>query len=144
MALTGAVSTALLSAACCLGPLILALLGLGGAGMALALEPYRPLFLSGTVLLLGAGFGDGPANSRDGAGELYSVRADRIGGASPLDDATVSVFYGAQGGDGFGSAAEVVDMNGDGVLELAVVAAGADAGPNQAGFGIVYLIAVGP
>ncbi len=56
VALTGAVSGALLSAACCLGPLVLALLGLGGAGMALALEPYRPWFLTGTVLLLGAGF----------------------------------------------------------------------------------------
>jgi len=56
VALTGAVSTALLSAACCLGPLVLALLGLGGAGMALALEPYRPWFLTGAVILLGAGF----------------------------------------------------------------------------------------
>jgi len=56
LVLTGAVSTALLSAACCLGPLILALLGLGGAGLALALEPYRPLFLAGTAVLLGTGF----------------------------------------------------------------------------------------
>ena len=56
MAVSGAVSTAILSAACCLGPLVLAFLGLGGAGMALALEPYRLYFLAGTAFLLGFGF----------------------------------------------------------------------------------------
>lgn len=56
MAVSGAVSTAVLSAACCLGPLVLAFLGLGGAGMALALEPYRLYFLGGTALLLAFGF----------------------------------------------------------------------------------------
>ena len=82
MALTGAVSTALLSAACCLGPLILALLGLGGAGMALALEPYRPWFLSGTVLLLGAGFYYTYREPREECGEGQSCelpRANRLG-----------------------------------------------------------------
>ena len=56
MAVSGAVSTAVLSAACCLGPWVLAILGLGGAGMALALEPYRLYFLGGTALLLAFGF----------------------------------------------------------------------------------------
>ena len=56
MAVSGAVSTAILSAACCLGPLILAFLGLGGARTALAFEPYRLYFLGGTALLLGFGF----------------------------------------------------------------------------------------
>ena len=77
MALTGAVSTALLSAACCLGPLVLALLGLGGAGMALALEPYRPLFLAGTTLSLGAGFYYTYRRPREDCGEDASCRLPR-------------------------------------------------------------------
>ena len=56
LALGGALTSALLAAACCLGPLVLVLLGLGGGGMALALKPYRPYFLVLTILLLGASF----------------------------------------------------------------------------------------
>ena len=56
LVVSGAVSAALLSAACCLGPLVLAFLGLGGASMALALEPYRPWFLGATAIFLGFGF----------------------------------------------------------------------------------------
>ena len=56
LAAGGAVSTAVLSAACCIGPLVLTFLGLGGVSLALALEPYRPWFLVGTALLLGTGF----------------------------------------------------------------------------------------
>lgn len=56
LALVGALTSALLAAACCLGPLVLVLLGLGGGGMALALKPYRPYFLVLTILLLGASF----------------------------------------------------------------------------------------
>ncbi|RMH44081.1 MAG: mercuric transport protein [Deltaproteobacteria bacterium] len=52
----GAIVAALLASACCVGPLVLALLGLGGAGLLVRFEPYRPLFVAITVALLGAGF----------------------------------------------------------------------------------------
>lgn len=48
--------SAILASACCLGPLVLALLGLGGAGALVALKPYQPYFVALTVLLLGTGF----------------------------------------------------------------------------------------
>ena len=46
---------ALLASTCCLGPLILVLLGFSGAwiGNLTLLEPYRPWFLLFTVLTLG-------------------------------------------------------------------------------------------
>ena len=52
----GAILSAFLASACCIGPLVFALLGLGGAGLLLKFEPYRPYFIAVTVLLLGAGF----------------------------------------------------------------------------------------
>ncbi|MFQ5720316.1 MAG: mercuric transporter MerT family protein [Acidobacteriota bacterium] len=81
-AITGAVSAALLSAACCLGPLVLAFLGIGGAGAALALAPYRPWFLAATVLFLGVGFYRMYRGNRTECGEGESCtmpRARRYG-----------------------------------------------------------------
>lgn len=52
----GAVVAAFLASACCVGPLVLALLGLGGAGLLVAFEPYRPYLTALTFVLLGAGF----------------------------------------------------------------------------------------
>lgn len=54
--MAGAVASALAASACCVGPLLFAMLGLGGAGFLVALEPYRPVFTAITVLLLGLGF----------------------------------------------------------------------------------------
>jgi len=54
--LGGAVAAALAASACCIGPLVLALLGIGGAGFLVALEPYRPIFTVVTVGLLGTGW----------------------------------------------------------------------------------------
>lgn len=51
-----AVVAAFASAACCLGPLVLTILGIGGAASAVALKPYRPYLLGLTVLILGFGF----------------------------------------------------------------------------------------
>ncbi|MBI5477414.1 MAG: mercury transporter MerT [Deltaproteobacteria bacterium] len=48
--------SAFLASACCVGPLVLALLGLGGAGLLVKFEPYRPYFVALTFALLGAGF----------------------------------------------------------------------------------------
>jgi mercuric ion transport protein len=50
---------AVLASSCCLGPLILVMMGFSGAwiGSLSALEPYRPLFLGFTLIaLLLAGF----------------------------------------------------------------------------------------
>lgn len=52
----GAVLSAALASICCLGPLVLAGLGLGGLGLTAELTKYRPLFLGITVVLLGVAF----------------------------------------------------------------------------------------
>lgn len=52
----GAVAAAFASSLCCLGPLVFAALGLGGAGLLVQLEAWRPHFAALTVALLGAGF----------------------------------------------------------------------------------------
>jgi mercuric ion transport protein len=52
----GAVVAALAASACCIGPFVLAVLGLGGAASVLALAPYRPWLLGASFLLLGAAF----------------------------------------------------------------------------------------
>lgn len=56
MTLVGSVVTALAASACCIGPVVFALLGTGGAAFAIALEPYRPVFIGMTALLLGGAF----------------------------------------------------------------------------------------
>jgi len=50
--LIGAVIAGFLASACCIGPLIVVLLGLGSASAFIALEPYRPLFAALTLALL--------------------------------------------------------------------------------------------
>ncbi len=45
-----------LASACCIAPLLASLFSFGGLAFAVALEPYRPLFITITVFLLGAGF----------------------------------------------------------------------------------------
>ncbi len=51
--LIGAVITGGLASACCIGPLIVVLLGLGSASAFIALEPYRQIFAAITLGLLG-------------------------------------------------------------------------------------------
>jgi mercuric ion transport protein len=64
---------AVVASSCCIGPLLLVMLGVSGAwiGNLVALEPYMPYFLVVTALLLGAGFRTTPeeigaASSRAG------------------------------------------------------------------------------
>ena len=52
----GAVASAVAASICCFGPLVLALLGLGGGARLLKLEPYRPYSLAAAGLFLGAAF----------------------------------------------------------------------------------------
>lgn len=56
--IAGAVIAALGAAACCLGPLVLLALGVGGAGASSlkVLDPYRPIFIAIAVVLLGFAF----------------------------------------------------------------------------------------
>lgn len=54
--LAGSVLGGLLASACCLGPLVLSLLGLSGAAFAQRFEPLRPYLLVVTYGLLGAAF----------------------------------------------------------------------------------------
>jgi copper chaperone CopZ len=56
LALGGAVAAALAASACCVGPLLFVVLGLGAFGAAAALESARPYLLSAAVLLLAFGF----------------------------------------------------------------------------------------
>ncbi len=75
-----AVGAALLAAACCLGPLLFAALGIGGAGLLLALQPYRPYFIGVTVALLGAGFFMAYRRPRSAVGCACEYpRANRVG-----------------------------------------------------------------
>ena len=53
---TGAILTATLASLCCIGPVVLLALGLGGVGFAAAFEPYRYYFLGLTTVLLGISF----------------------------------------------------------------------------------------
>ena len=52
----GAVVAAFASSLCCLGPLVFAALGIGGAGLIAKLTPYRAPLAAVTLLLLAIGF----------------------------------------------------------------------------------------
>lgn len=52
----GSSLVAAVTALCCVGPAVFAVLGTSGALAAARLAPYRPYFILGSVLLLGLGF----------------------------------------------------------------------------------------
>ncbi len=52
----GAIGAAVLSSVCCIGPVVLAGLGVGAVAAAQSFVPYRPLFWALTVVFLGLGF----------------------------------------------------------------------------------------
>ncbi|MBI2570354.1 MAG: mercury transporter MerT [Candidatus Schekmanbacteria bacterium] len=52
----GAVGSAFVASACCVGPLVLTLLGIGGGALLVGLEPYRPLLTGLTAVFLGGAF----------------------------------------------------------------------------------------
>jgi mercuric ion transport protein len=52
----GSVLAAVAASSCCVGPVAFAMFSLGGAGLMMNLEPYRPIFMALTVVLLGFGF----------------------------------------------------------------------------------------
>ena len=54
--LWGSMAGGFLASACCIGPVILALMGVSGAALAQRLEPLRPYLLVATYVLLVGGF----------------------------------------------------------------------------------------
>ena len=56
MAAVGSVVSGLLASACCIGPLVFALLGISGAAFAQRFEPLRPYLLLVTYALLAGAF----------------------------------------------------------------------------------------
>jgi copper chaperone CopZ len=53
---TGAVVAAIVASLCCIGPVVVALIGIGSIGAFAAFEAYRPYLVGVTVLLLGLAF----------------------------------------------------------------------------------------
>ena len=56
LSLGAALLAALAASSCCLGPVLLAALGLGGAGLFAGIATYRPYMLAVTAAFLGVGF----------------------------------------------------------------------------------------
>ena len=56
MTAAGSVLSAILASACCIGPVVFAVLGISGAALAHRLEPFRPYLLVVTFGLLGTSF----------------------------------------------------------------------------------------
>jgi mercuric ion transport protein len=52
----GALGAAVAASICCIGPLLLAITGLGGGALLLRFTPLRPFFLIATALLLAGAF----------------------------------------------------------------------------------------
>ena len=82
--LAGSVVSGIFASACCLGPLVLSLLGVSGAAFAQRFEPLRPCLLVLTYGLLGGGFyltyrpGKGKADCAPGEA-CEMPRASRVG-----------------------------------------------------------------
>jgi len=80
--LAGSVIGGILASACCIGPLVFALLGISGAAFAQRFEPLRPYFLVATYALLAGAFYSTyrPAQAECGPGEACEMpRAKRVG-----------------------------------------------------------------
>lgn len=86
LVVAGGILGALAASSCCIIPLVLFSLGIGGAwvGNLTALAPYKPFFVAGTAALLGYGFylvywkprracADGSACARPMPGRLVQI-----------------------------------------------------------------------
>ncbi len=54
--LIGGIIASIVASACCIGPVIFAVLGVSSAGLLIKMEPYRPVISIFTLALLGLGF----------------------------------------------------------------------------------------
>jgi len=98
LTVAGAVVSGLLASVCCIGPLLLALLGIGGAGLLARFEVYRPIFTVATAALLGVGFWLAYRQPKvvegDACGCEYP-KANRVGRALLWIAAVVAVVFWA-------------------------------------------------
>ena len=95
-------------------------------------------------ILVGARFGDGPNNQREGAGEAYVIfgSAD-VPQAIDIADAQQDLtIWGAAPGDSLGFAATAADINDDGIDDIIVAALFAAGSSGDAGS--VYIVFGGP
>ncbi|MFQ5714702.1 MAG: mercuric transporter MerT family protein [Candidatus Scalinduaceae bacterium] len=77
--LAGTIAAAILASSCCLGPLILAGLGMGSIGIFSSLEKYRPLFMIITFAFIGMAFYLTYRKKKgDECCEIKQVKMDRI------------------------------------------------------------------
>ena len=93
-------------------------------------------------LLIGTPFGDGPAGDRPEAGEAYILDASAATGDMPVHSLPRRlVLYGRRPDDSFGAAAASGDLDGDGHLEIIIMALRAD-GPDASrpDAGEIYII----
>jgi mercuric ion transport protein len=79
----GAALTATVASLCCVGPVVVSLVGVSGAVLAAGLKPYRPYLMVGSLVLLGVSFWlayrPGGASSRPGAAcPVQSGRTTRL------------------------------------------------------------------
>jgi mercuric ion transport protein len=98
LTVAGALVSGFLASVCCIGPLVLALLGIGGAGLLARFEVYRPIFTAATFALLGVGFWLAYRKPKlvegDACGCEYP-RANRVGRALLWIAAVVAVGFWA-------------------------------------------------
>jgi hypothetical protein len=93
-------------------------------------------------LLISSPFGDGPASDRPESGEVYVVDASAATGDTPILSLPRRVaVYGRRPDDAFGAAATSGDLDGDGRIELIIMALRAD-GPeaSRPDAGEIYII----
>lgn len=114
--ITGTISAAILASSCCIGPLILAGLGIGSIGIFSSLEKFRPLFMIVTFTFIGIAFYlTYRTKKSDECCDINKVKMDRIKKVILWVITIVVVcllffpyLYGS-----FGKSASVVQMNDD-------------------------------
>jgi mercuric ion transport protein len=94
---SGSVIGAILASSCCILPLVLVSLGIGGAWMSnlTALEPYQPYFLAVTLALLAAGFYSAYRKPKSACSTEAACSADGYCG-TPLAERVIKIaLWGA-------------------------------------------------
>jgi copper chaperone CopZ len=91
--IAGALLAALAASSCCLGPVLLTALGIGGVGAAGALGAFRPYLLAVTAAFLAAGFYVSYRKPRVGSADACGCEQPRAtgGGRTGLCAATIVV-----------------------------------------------------
>jgi mercuric ion transport protein len=56
LSITGSIGAGVMSIVCCVGPIVLSALGVGGGALLAQLSPFRPYWIGLSVLILGVGF----------------------------------------------------------------------------------------